>query len=273
MLYEDDQLIAVAKPSGMFVHRSAADRSATEFVVQTVRDQLSCFVYPIHRLDRPTSGVLLLAKNSEAAGVYATMFAERRVQKTYLALVRGFAEDTGRIDRPLVSDKGRGRPVTDLHSLPQEAETLYRTVEKYEASFPSGRHATTRCSLVEAAPKTGRYHQIRRHMAGISHPVIGDADHGDTKLNRAFQEQAGVTRLMLAAVRIEFLHPVTGTGIVIECPPDDSFSKVINSMRAQSILSGVEFVSGTALAAGVSPLSMTPAANAVPLKGSSLRHR
>lgn len=250
VLYEDEQLVAVAKPSGMFVHRSVADRSATEFVVQTVRDQLNCFVYPIHRLDRPTSGVLLLAKNSEAASVYATMFAERRVQKTYLALVRGFSEGAGRIDRPLVSDKGRGRPSTDPHAVPQEAETLYRTVEKFEASFPSGQHATTRCSLVEACPKTGRYHQIRRHMTGIAHPIIGDADHGDTKLNRVFQQQAGVTRLMLAAVRIEFVHPVTGTDIVIECRPDDSFGSVINSLRARTVLRGEEFVSGTALATG-----------------------
>lgn len=235
ILYEDEQLIAVAKPSGMFVHRSAADRSATEFVVQTVRDQLNCFVYPIHRLDRPTSGVLLLAKSSEAAAIFATMFAERRVQKTYLALVRGFTEDSGRIDRPLVSDKGRGRPASDPHSVPQDAETLYRTVEKFEAGFSSGRHATTRCSLVEASPKTGRFHQIRRHMAGISHPVIGDADHGDTKLNRVFQEQVGVTRLMLAAVRIEFVHPKTEAAIVIDCPPDDSFGSVITSLRAQSV--------------------------------------
>ena len=238
VLYEDDLLIAVAKPSGMFVHRSEADRSATEFVVQTVRDQVNCFVYPIHRLDRPTSGVLLLAKSSEAASVYAEMFAERRVQKTYQALVRGFAADTGRIDRPLVSDKGRGRPATDPHSVPQEAETWYRTLEKFEAGFPSGRHATTRCSLVEASPKTGRYHQIRRHMSGISHPVIGDADHGDTKINRVFQQRVGVTRLMLAAVRIEFLHPMTEAWIVINCPPDDSFSSAITSLRAQSVLAG-----------------------------------
>ena len=235
VLYEDDQLIAVAKPSGMFVHRSVADRSATEFVVQTVRDHLNCFVYPVHRLDRPTSGVLLLAKSSEAAAVYATMFAERRVQKTYLTLVRGFTEDSGQINRPLVSDKGRGRPASDPHSVPQEAETLYRTLEKFEARFPSGRHATTRCSLVESSPKTGRYHQIRRHMAGISHPVIGDADHGDTRINRVFQQQVGVTRLMLAAIRVQFVHPTTEAGIVIECPPDESFSSVINSLRSQSV--------------------------------------
>lgn len=234
VLYEDEQIIAVAKPSGMFVHRSAADRSATEFVVQTVRDQLNCFVYPIHRLDRPTSGVLLLAKNSEAAAAYAIMFAERRVRKTYVALVRGFTDDSGTIDRPLVSDKGRGRPATDPHSIPQEAETFYRTIEKFEAAFSSGQHATTRCSLIEAQPKTGRYHQIRRHMAGISHPVIADAEHGDSRANRKFQQSLGVTRLMLAAVRLEFVHPLTAAPITIESAPDDSFNSVIARLRMQS---------------------------------------
>ncbi len=235
ILYEDDQLVGVAKPSGMFVHRSAADRSATEFVVQTVRDQLRCFVYPVHRLDRPTSGVLLLAKSSEAAAIYAAMFAERQVQKTYLALVRGHTQDSGKIDRPLVSDKGRGKPVTNPHSVPQDAETCYRTLEKLEAGFASGRHETTRCSLVEASPKSGRYHQIRRHLTGISHPVVGDADHGDTKFNRAFQQHAGVTRLMLAAVRVSFLHPISKEQIIIDCSPEHSFTSVIELLREQAV--------------------------------------
>lgn len=234
ILYDDDQLIAVNKPSGMFVHRSMADRSATEFVVQTVRDQLKCFVYPVHRLDRPTSGVLLLAKSSEAAALYAAMFAERQVQKTYLALVRGHTQDSGKIDRPLVSDKGRGKPATDPHSVPQGAETCYRTLEKFEAGFASGRHETTRCSLVEASPKTGRYHQIRRHLTGISHPVVGDADHGDTKFNRAFQHYAGVTRLMLAAIRVQFVHPMSKEQIIIDCSPEHSFIRVIELLRQQA---------------------------------------
>jgi tRNA pseudouridine65 synthase len=206
----------------MFVHRSMADRSATEFVVQTVRDQLKCFVYPVHRLDRPTSGVLLLAKSSEAAALYAAMFAERQIQKTYLALVRGHTQDSGKIDRPLVSDKGRGKPATDPHSVPQEAETCYRTLEKFEAGFASGRH------------ETGRYHQIRRHLTGISHPVVGDADHGDTKFNRTFQQHAGVTRLMLAAVRVQFVHPMSKEQIVIDCSPEHSFIRVIELLREQA---------------------------------------
>lgn len=235
ILFEDDQLVAVAKPSGMFVHRSEADRSATEFVLQTVRDQLNCFLYPVHRLDRPTSGVLLFAKSSAVAALLAAMFAERKIQKTYLALVRGHTQDSGTIDRPLISDKGRRRPAVDSHSVPQEAETQYRTIEKLETSFASGPHQTTRCSLVEASPATGRFHQIRRHLAGISHPVIGDADHGDTKLNRVFQQRVGVTRLMLASVRMVFAHPMTGEQIMIECLPDRSFSIVVQLLREQTI--------------------------------------
>ena len=236
ILYEDDLLIAVAKPSGMFVHRSLADRSATEFVVQHVRDQIGHFVYPVHRLDRPTSGVLLLARNPEAAALYGNMFAERQIRKTYLALVRGHTEDSGTIDRPLISDKGRGKPATHPSAVPQEAETGYRTLERFEAPFPSGKHPTSRCSLVEAQPKTGRYHQIRRHLAGISHPIIGDAEHGDTKLNRLYQQHVGVTRLMLAAVRVEFIHPVTGKLVVIECPLEESFAAVVNGKWGDTAL-------------------------------------
>ena len=231
ILFEDEHLVAVAKPSGMFVHRSEADRSATKFLLQNVRDQLGRFVYPVHRLDRPTSGVMILAKSPEAAALLGKLFVERQIQKTYLAVVRGHTDDSGTLNRPLVSSKGLGKPDMNAHKVHQEAETGYRTVERFEVPFASGQHSSTRCALVEAHPKTGRFHQIRRHMAGISHPIIGDAEHGDTKLNRQFQHHAGVTRLMLAAVKIEFIHPVANTQISIECPPADSFAIVVDRLR------------------------------------------
>ena len=234
ILYEDDVVVAVSKPSGMFVHRSEADRSATEFVVQNVRDQIGSFVYPVHRLDRATSGVLLLAKSSEAAALFSEMFAERKIHKTYHALARGYCDDSFTVNRPLVSSKGRGKPAGHPQTIPQDAETHFELLEKFELPFASGQHATTRCSLVEARPVTGRYHQIRRHLAGTSHPIIGDAEHGDTKLNRVFQQHTNVTRLMLVAVKIEFVHPVTDTLTVIACPPAESFSSVIESIRAAS---------------------------------------
>lgn len=230
VLFEDEHLVIVHKPSGMFVHRSLADRSATEFVVQHVRDQVGYFVYPVHRLDRPTSGVLMLAKSSAAAALFGSMFAERQVQKTYVALVRGHTDDAGTINRPLVSDKGQGKSESNPLSVPQDAETAYRTLERFEVPIAFSRHATTRCSLVEVHPKTGRYHQIRRHLAGISHPVIGDADHGDTKFNRHVQTHLGTTRLMLAAVCLEFTHPALGTGMKIDCPLEQSFRSVIEKL-------------------------------------------
>ncbi len=233
ILYEDDLMVAVAKPSGMFVHRSEADRSASEFVVQNVRDQLGSFVYPVHRLDRATSGILLLAKNSESAAVLSQMFAERRIKKRYLTLVRGFTADEGIVDRPLVSSKGRGKPAGHPQTVPQDALTNYRTLARFELPFASSQHPTTRCSIVEALPKTGRYHQIRRHLSGLFHPIIGDSEHGDTKLNRKFIEHLGVTRLMLAAVQVEFEHPVTKRVLSIECQPADSFQQVIDRLEQQ----------------------------------------
>jgi tRNA pseudouridine65 synthase len=231
ILYEDESLVAVDKPSGLFVHRSESDRSATEFVLQNVRDQLGHFVYPVHRLDRPTSGVLLLAKNPDAAALLANMFSNRQIHKSYLALVRGHTEDSGTIERPLVSSKGIGKPIDHPQSTPQDAETSYVTQDRFEVPFSTGEHSTTRCALVEATPKTGRYHQIRRHFSGISHPIIGDSEHGDTRFNRRFSERLEVTRLMLAAVRVEFIHPVTSVQTIIECPPAESFAVVVERLR------------------------------------------
>jgi tRNA pseudouridine65 synthase len=171
--------------------------------------------------------VLLLTKSAEAASLFGAMFSSREVHKTYLALVRGFTDDADTIHRPLVSDKGQRKSVAN----PQPAETFYRTLERFELPIAQGQHSTTRCSLLKAHPKTGRFHQIRRHMAGIAHPVIGDAYHGDTRFNRHIQQYAGASRLMLAATCLEFAHPTTGCNVVIECPPDASFSHVLDAMR------------------------------------------
>jgi len=234
ILFEDDQFVAVAKPVGMFVHRSEADRSATEFVLQNVRDRLGHFVYPVHRLDRPTSGVLLLAKNPETATLLGNMFAERQIRKTYLALVRGHTDDSGDIDCPLAPSKANGWQTGNRSTTPQEARTAYRTLERFDVPFKSGPHTTSRCSLIEAHPHTGRFHQIRRHLVRIAHPIIGDVEHGDTKLNRRYREHAGATHLMLVAVRLEFVHPVTRSPVVIECVPAESFAFVIRQLRDQS---------------------------------------
>ena len=231
LLYEDESFVAVAKPSGMFVHRSDADHSATCFVLQSVRDQLNQMLFPVHRLDRATSGVVLLARSSNAAAAVGKLFTERLVSKTYFALVRGHCEDSGEINDPLVSARGRGLPSDHPHAQPQDALTRFKTVERYEMPVESERFPTTRCSLIEASPITGRYHQIRRHFNYFSHPVIGDTSHGDGRQNRSFRENFGVTRLMLASVRMNFQHPLSEGKVEISCPPETSFQTVIDRLK------------------------------------------
>ncbi len=231
ILYQDEHLVAVAKPSGMFVHRSDADRSAESVVVQTLRSQLAQNVYSVHRLDRATSGVLLLARSQTAAAACGLMFSERRIRKTYLALVRGYSTAAGQIDTPLISARGREKLAGHPWAEPQHALTGYRTLQQFEVPIALGQHATTRSSLVEAHPETGRYHQIRRHFNYVSHPVIGDTSHGDGRHNRVYREHFGAERLMLAAVRLEFEHPITGSACDIRCPADSSFMTVIRQLE------------------------------------------
>jgi tRNA pseudouridine65 synthase len=231
ILYQDEHLVAVAKPTGMFVHRSDADRSAESVVVQTLRCQLAQNVYSVHRLDRATSGVLLLARSSSAAAACGLMFSERRIKKTYLALVRGYSSAEGTIDTSLISSRGREKPAGHPWAEPQHAFTSYRTLRQFEVPIALGQHSTTRSSLVEVQPETGRYHQIRRHFNYVSHPVIGDTSHGDGRHNRLYREHFGAQRLMLAAVRLEFEHPMTGSVCDIRCPADNSFMTVTRQLE------------------------------------------
>ncbi|MDG1895405.1 MAG: pseudouridine synthase [Fuerstiella sp.] len=230
ILYQDEHLVAVAKPSGMFVHRSDADRSAESVVVQILRSQLAQNIFPVHRLDRATSGVLLLARSHAAASACGLMFSERRVKKTYHALIRGFSMPEGQVDTPLKSSRGRDKPDGHPWAIPQHASTSYRTLKQFQVPIALGQHATTRSSLVKVQPETGRYHQIRRHFNYVSHPVIGDTSHGDGRHNRVYREHFGAERLMLAAVRLEFQHPVTEKPCDINCPADSSFTTVIDQL-------------------------------------------
>ena len=235
VLYQDDDLIAVHKPSGMFVHPSDADRSVSETAMQLLRDQIGAFIYPVHRLDRATSGVLLMALNPEAAAGAGRAFTERRVRKTYRALVRGFTDEEGRICDPLVPARGRKLPDDHPHAEPQEAETEYRTLARFEVPVSNDRHPTTRSSLVEAFPKTGRYHQIRRHFNYISHPVIGDTSHGDSRHNAIYREHFGMTRLMLAAVELVLPHPRRDVEVKISAPPERLFTSVVQQLQAHTV--------------------------------------
>jgi len=220
ILFRDDWLVAVDKPAGLLVHRTELAR-AEAYALQLVRDRLHQRVYAIHRLDRPTSGVLLFGLSSEAGSSMSRLFETRRITKRYLAVVRGWLEPEGVIDYPLAE-----RP--DLP--PRPAVTRYRTLARVELPFPVGRYSSSRYSLLEAAPETGRFHQIRRHFHHVFHPLIGDTTHGEGRHNRLFRQAFGVGRLLLHAGSLAFTHPVSGEHLRIQAPLDGQWRALLTAL-------------------------------------------
>ncbi|MDG6882537.1 tRNA pseudouridine synthase C [Phocoenobacter uteri] len=226
ILYQDDDLVAINKPAGMLVHRSWLDKHETVFAMQTLRDQLGQHVFPIHRLDRPTSGVLLFALNSETARLMSEQFEQHQVKKSYLAIVRGYLNGEGRIDYPLkiqldkIADK-----FASQSKEPQQAITDYCCLKQVEMSYPAGKHQTARYSLVELYPQTGRKHQLRRHLKHLFHPIIGDSRYGDLHQNRAFVEHNPCSRLFLHSQSLHFIHPKKMQKIEIIAPLDEQWQK------------------------------------------------
>ena len=229
-IYQDDYFVAINKPAGLLVHRSPIDKHETRFALQMVRNSLGQRVYPIHRLDKPTSGVLMFALSQEMAREAMPLFAERQVKKTYTAIVRGYTDESGVIDYPLREELDKMTDALAQQDKPaQEAVTGYQRLGTVELPLPVGRYATARYSLLDVTPHTGRKHQIRRHMKHLFHPVVGDTTHGDGNHNKLFREQFDVRRLMLHAREMSFIHPVTGEGIVIQAGLDEDFSRLITS--------------------------------------------
>lgn len=220
ILYQDTALIAINKPSGLLVHRSPIDRHETRFALQLLRDQLGQHVYPLHRLDKPTSGVLLFALSSEVAQRAGQQFRQREMAKSYLAVVRGYCPASGTIDHPLrEQDQPPGRPEAPA----QAALTQYRCLNQVELPIAIETYPSSRYSLVRLRPHTGRRHQLRRHMKHISHPIIGDAKHGRGRHNRYFAEHFSCPRLLLHAESLQFEHPLSGENLAITAPLDQDF--------------------------------------------------
>lgn len=218
ILYLDDYLAAVNKPPGLLVHRTGLDAGETRFALQMLRDQLGRPVWPVHRLDKGTSGVLLFALNAMTARALGQAFeAGEGLQKNYQAVVRGWPASEGFTDHPLKRMPDDMR--SDRETL-QTAHTHWRTLERYEMPLPLGGFETTRCALVELQPLTGRRHQLRRHMKHIAHPIVGDATHGKGPLNRALAELLGWQRLWLHARTLALKHPATGLALHVEADPD-----------------------------------------------------
>jgi tRNA pseudouridine65 synthase len=220
ILYQDDHYVAVNKPAGLLVHRTSIDNHETCFALQMVRDQVGGRVFPVHRLDKPTSGVVVFARDSRAVEALAARFRAHEVAKRYLAIVRGYLQDEDRIEHALTNERGRK----------QEATTNYRCIARAELPHAVGRYATARYSLAVISPETGRTHQIRRHMKHIFHPIIGDRKYGDDRHTRFFEEHFGSTRLLLHAAEIRFVHPFSNAETSVRAPLDESFSSVAESV-------------------------------------------
>jgi len=228
IVYKDAYLIAINKPSGLLVHKSPVDRRERRFALQMLRDQIGAYVYPVHRLDKPTSGVLLFALDKEMAQQMAVSFRTHEVQKEYLAVVRGYVGEKDLIDHPLKqmldtkTEKKEG-----ITKEIQEARTYYERLGTIELPYAVSRYPVARYSLVKLLPQTGRKHQLRRHMKHIFHPIVGDTKHGRGEHNRLFREKFDVHRLLLHASSLQFIHPVTKESIVIEAGMDETFSRLL----------------------------------------------
>jgi len=228
LIYCDQWLLVVHKPAGLLVHRSPIDQYETEFALQYARAMNGGeHVYALHRLDRPTSGVLVFARDAHTASILGKTMMAGEVNKTYLAMVRGWTPEQGIIDHPL-RDEPEDKRRKDEPQPVRDALTRYRRLATTEIPVAIEGHATSRYSLVALYPETGRKHQLRRHMKHISHPIIGDANHGRGRHNRYFAERFGQGRLMLAATGISFPHPVTGEQMRLNAEPDATFLQVLS---------------------------------------------
>lgn len=219
IIYEDGELLAVNKPAGLLVHRSKIANDETDFLLDRINEQVGANLYLAHRLDRATSGVLLLAKSREIAGEIGRAFMARDVVKKYLAVVRGWPAEEGAIDYPL--------PGVREHGPRKPALTRWRTLATTTVPIEMGRYPEQRYALVEASPETGRYRQIRRHFHHISHHIVGDTSHGRGDHNRLWRIHFGMHRMLLHSWRLEFTHPVSGVRLLLTAPPDEIWLGVI----------------------------------------------
>lgn len=221
IVYQDEYLIAINKPHGLLVHRSSIANDAKEFALQLLRDQINRHVSPVHRLDRKTGGLLLFAFEKDVEIAMHQQFQNGEVKKKYLAVLRGHAPDQLDIDYPLARENG----------TLQESFTSFVTLKRAELDIAFGKHQTSRYSLVEAQPTTGRMHQLRRHFAHIFYPIIGDRKHGCNKQNKLFREQWEMTTMLLHASELAFMHPVTKKEIELTAPVQSEFLRVMELMK------------------------------------------
>ncbi|MGY6523126.1 MAG: pseudouridine synthase [Mongoliitalea sp.] len=224
VIFEDDYFIAINKPAGVLVHKThLADEEEDLIAVKILQAQTGIKVFPIHRIDRPTTGVLLFAKSSEAASKMQPILRSSEVEKNYLCIVRGhLKEKSGLIDQPLKKK---------IYGELQEAQTNFWVLD--ETSIPyntTGRYPTSRYALLRCHPHTGRMHQIRRHLAHIRHYIIGDTTHGDNTQNNFFRKEWGLNNLLLHAWQLSFIHPFTQESITIQAEVSPIFREYLKHL-------------------------------------------
>ncbi|SFP47088.1 tRNA pseudouridine65 synthase [Pseudarcicella hirudinis] len=224
ILYQDEHLVVINKPHNLLVHRSPIAAEETVFALQILRDQLNCWVSPCHRIDRKTSGVLVFALSSEVDKEVKKQFETQQVKKKYLALVRGYLPETGTADRPLEKENGGF----------QDAVTHFRCLQQIELEIEVSRYPTSRYSLAEITPETGRMHQIRRHFAQMRHYLIGDKKYGECKHNKMFEERFGLNTMLLHAGSLTFEHPVTGNTLEVEAPVSSEFLRILDAIGMET---------------------------------------
>lgn len=215
ILYQDQYIIAINKPRDLLVHKSFIASDIKEYAIQLLRDQIGQYVYPVHRLDRKTSGVLLFALNKEVLKVLNDDFATRKVEKIYLAIVRGYTPASMTIDYALTNDSGQK----------QEALTYFETLSQVEINLPFGKHSTSRYSLVKAIPDTGRQHQLRKHFKHIFHPILGSRPHGCNKQNKLWGDTFDLHAMLLHARELKFKHPITNEPLHFIANMDQQYMK------------------------------------------------
>lgn len=217
IIYQDEFIIAINKPSGLLVHKSFYARDATVFAIQELRNQIGGqHVYPVHRLDRKTSGVLLFALDKEILNVMNERFASREVEKKYLAIIRGWSPLELTIDYDLTNDD----------NITQNAITFFHRLQRTEIVLEFNNKPTSRYSLVEAIPQTGRMHQLRKHFKHIFHPILGSRPHGCNKQNKLWLENYELKGMMLHAHQLIFKHPISNEKLILNAKINEEFKKI-----------------------------------------------
>lgn len=230
ILYRDAHLIAVHKPAAMLVHKSPIDQHETRYAMRILRDQIGQWVYPLHRLDKATSGLLLFALDVETAQLMGQQFEHHCIKKRYLAIARGFMAEECFVDHPM-KDIAAFKDQEVEEPIFREARTHFTALKYFELPYSDGRFDTCRYTLVEARPETGRKHQIRRHLKHLSHPIIGDVRYGKGPHNRLFRDLFGCHRLLLAATDLQCKHPHRDETLTLHCALQEDFQKLLTELE------------------------------------------